>query len=68
MLIDYFKIIESYQSEKKVDLPIFSFHQVEHTDYLGLDDLHCLVEKLLCVNFDNQMYLLVPLINMFEHD
>ena len=67
MLIDYFKIIESYQSEKKVDLPIYSFHQVEHTKHLGLVDLHCLVEKILCVNIDDKMYL-VPLINMFEHD
>ena len=67
VMIQHFKIVESYQCTKKVDLPIFSFHEVKQSDRVTLINLHSVTEKLLRVDISERIYL-IPLINMFEHD
>ena len=67
VMIKPFKIVESYQCAKKVDLPIFSFHEVKQSDRVALINLHTVTEKLLRVDVSERKYL-IPLINMFEHD
>ena len=67
VMIQHFEIMESYQCEKKIDLPIYSFHEVKESARVALINLHSVTEKLLRVDISERIYL-VPLINMFEHD
>ena len=68
VMIQQFKIVESYQCTKKLDLPVFfSFHEVKQSDRVALINLHSVTEKLLRVDLSENIYLF-PLINMFEHE